>query len=178
MRLNTKGRYAVMAMADMARHGGETPISMAEIAERQDISQAYLEQLFVKLRRAGLVTSVRGPGGGYILSRPAKDIAIAEIMKAVGEPLDMTRCPDEPGSGCMDGAHCLTHELWQALGDHILGFLDRVNLDDVISGRITPGLFGDKGEGPDSERQTRRRPSPLLSPAATADGNTRSGARP
>ena len=138
MRLNTKGRYAVMAMADLARHGQGKSIPMAEIAERQQISLSYLEQLFVKLRRAGLTESVRGPGGGYALARNPGDIYIADIMEAVGEPFKITRCESgEDGNGCLGGGNCITHELWTALGKHILLFLEKVTLKDVLQGTIT-----------------------------------------
>ena len=151
MRLSTKGRYAVMAMADLAGHAPESsdqsnnqsnaqskPVALADIAERQDISLSYLEQLFAKLRRGGLVTSVRGPGGGYRLARPARELAVAEIVTAVDEPLETLRCKSKT-TGCMPGgARCLTHDLWEALGDHIHGFLAGVSLEDVIEGRLKP----------------------------------------
>ncbi len=134
MKLNTKGRYAVMAMADIACRGQGKAISMARIAERQRISLPYLEQLFSRLRRARLVSSMRGPGGGYMLARPAGEIYVGEIMKAVGEPVKMTRCnrelPDK--GGCMGGEDCITHGLWTALSDHIYAFLDNISLQDVI----------------------------------------------
>ena len=138
MKLNTKGRYAVMAMADIAKCGQGKAIPMAQIAERQHISLAYLEQLFSKLRRANLVTSMRGPGGGYVLSRPADQMFIGEIMQAVGEPVKMTRCNQESGerTGCIGGEDCITHNLWNALGDHIYSFLSSVSLQDVLDDRI------------------------------------------
>jgi len=146
MKLNTKGRYAVMAMADIAKCdlGGENgkAIPMAQIAERQHISLPYLEQLFSKLRRADLVTSMRGPGGGYTLARPAAEIFVGEIMHAVGEPVKMTRCNREPNDagGCIDGSDCNTHELWSALSDHIYSFLGSISLQDVIEKKV--GSFG------------------------------------
>jgi Rrf2 family iron-sulfur cluster assembly transcriptional regulator len=136
MELNTKGRYAVMAMADIAKHaahGGATPLS--EVAERQQISLQYLEQLFQRLRRAGLVESVRGRAGGYTLAQEARAIRIADILVAVEEPVRMTRCHGED-SGCVRHERCLTHDLWSALGDHIAGFLRGVNLQDVLDGRV------------------------------------------
>ncbi len=138
MRLGTRGRYAVMAMTDLARHGCGRAVTLAEIAGRQEISQAYLEQLFAALRRSGLVDSVRGPGGGYRLGRPADAISIAEVAQAAGEPLAATRC-EGAGSGCLGGGErCATHELWDALGDHISHFLAGVSLEDVVQRRVKP----------------------------------------
>lgn len=140
MKLSTKGRYAVMAMADLAVNGGAQedagPVSLADIARRQMISLEYLEQLFAKLRRAGLIDSVRGPGGGYRLARPVNDIWIADIVLAVDEPLTVTRCQDgDAVDGCVGGDKCLTHELWAALGRQIVGFLSAITLGDVIARR-------------------------------------------
>ncbi|MGI9463387.1 MAG: Rrf2 family transcriptional regulator [Aestuariivirgaceae bacterium] len=136
MKLSTKGRYAVMAMADIASHTPEQPIALAEISERQDISQDYLEQLFAKLKRAGLVDSVRGPGGGYRLTAPADEIWIADIVSAVDEPLQVTRCQDgDAVYGCVGGDKCVTHELWAALGRQIYGFLAAITLGDVVEKR-------------------------------------------
>jgi Rrf2 family iron-sulfur cluster assembly transcriptional regulator len=146
MRLSTKGRYAVMAMTDLARHGqkaGEPDraVCLSDIAARQEISLAYLEQLFARLRRAGMVKSVRGPGGGYRLTRPLADINIADIVLAVDEPLHATRCSEQTGpkagKGCMAGGErCLTHNLWAALGRQIEGFLAGVSLEDVVERRV------------------------------------------
>ena len=142
MRLSTKGRYAVMAMADLARHEGgeERAVSLSDIARRQEISLAYLEQLFARLRRTGLVVSARGPGGGYRLARPLAKTSIADIVLAVDEPLQATRCTEldgEGSKGCMAGGErCLTHNLWDALGRQIEGFLAGVSLEDVIEHRI------------------------------------------
>ena len=136
MRLSTKGRYAVMAMTDLARHGAGRAVSLAEIAARQEISLSYLEQLFARLRRGGLVSSVRGPGGGYRLARPAGETSIAEIVLAVDEPLHATRCGNT-GRGCMPGGEkCLTHNLWEELGRHIHAFLAGVTLADVLEERV------------------------------------------
>ena len=136
MRLSTKGRYAVMAMADLAQRGGDHAVTLADIAARQDISLAYLEQLFARLRRSGLVKSVRGPGGGYRLARPAGQTPVADIVTAVDEPLKAVRCSSS-AKGCMPGGErCLTHDLWDALGRHIHDYLAGVSLDDVISGRL------------------------------------------
>ncbi len=136
MRLSTKGRYAVMAMADLAKRSGERAVTLADIAQRQDISLPYLEQLFARLRRGGLVKSVRGPGGGYRLARPADETAVAAIVTAVDEPLEAVRCGSGP-VGCMPGgARCLTHDLWDDLGRHIHDYLASVTLEDVVSGRL------------------------------------------
>ena len=138
MRLGTRGRYAVMAMTDLARHGRERAVTLAEIAARQQISQAYLEQLFAALRRSGLVASVRGPGGGYRLGRAADAISIADVACAAGEPLAATRC-EGAQTGCLGGGvRCATHELWDALGDHIADFLASVSLEDVVERRVKP----------------------------------------
>src|SRR5579872_7281912 len=142
MRLSTKGRYAVMAMADLAGHAAESheqpkPVALADIAERQDISLSYLEQLFAKLRRGGLVTSVRGPGGGYRLSRPSGDVRIADIIVAVDEPIAATRCKTGSAKGCTkSGARCVTHDLWEELGQQIHVFLSSVSLADVVEKRV------------------------------------------
>jgi Rrf2 family protein len=132
--LNTKGRYAVMAMADLAKHASDAALPLSAIAERQQISLAYLEQLFVKLRRAGLVDSARGRSGGYRLGRPADTISVAEIMAAVEEETRMTRCGGEHAEPCLAGQRCLTHGLWGALGDHIAAFLKKVTLQEVLEG--------------------------------------------
>jgi Rrf2 family iron-sulfur cluster assembly transcriptional regulator len=137
MRLSTKGRYAVMAVVDLASRGSDAPVTLAEISERQDISLSYLEQLFAKLRRGGLVRSVRGPGGGYRMSRPAAETRIAEIILAVDEPIPATRCRPGSGRGCMrDGARCLTHDLWDVLGQQIHFFLNSVTVADVIDRKV------------------------------------------
>lgn len=136
MELNTKGRYAVMAMADMAKHASEDAIPLSAIAERQHISLAYLEQIFQRLRRAGLVESARGRTGGYRLGRGAATISVAEVMSAVEEEVRMTRCAGEQGIPCMAGERCLTHDLWDALGGEIASFLSRVSLQDVIDGKL------------------------------------------
>ena len=134
MELNTKGRYAVMAMADLAKYGAGEALPLSAIAERQQLSLAYLEQLFVKLRRAQLVESARGRSGGYRLGRPAASISVAEIMAAVEEGVRMTRCHGEDAMPCVAGQRCLTHGLWDALGEQILLFLDSITLAEVIEG--------------------------------------------
>ncbi len=133
MKLTTKGRYAVTAMLDLALHANDKPISLADISARQDISLSYLEQLFSKLRRQGLVDSVRGPGGGYRLSRGCKDIHVAEVIDAVNETVDATGCQ---GTGdCQAGETCLTHHLWSDLSAQIHRFLSGISLADLMSRR-------------------------------------------
>jgi Rrf2 family transcriptional regulator, iron-sulfur cluster assembly transcription factor len=125
-----------MAMADLAKYGGNGAVSLPAIAERQHLSTAYLEQLFLQLRRAGLVESTRGRAGGYKLGRPAVDIHIGDIMEAVEEPTRMTRCLGESRPGCVPVGRCLTHGLWDALGEHIRDFLAGVSLQDVLDGAL------------------------------------------
>ncbi len=139
MQLSTKGRYAVMAMTDLARQADEKAVSLADIASRQEISLSYLEQLFARLRRGGLVKSVRGPGGGYRLARTAQDTSVADIVLAVNEPLRATRCAGQGSpKGCMlGGERCLTHNLWEQMGHQIHNYLAGVSLDDVASGRLS-----------------------------------------
>jgi len=133
MRLTTKGRYAVTAMLDLAINESRGPIRLAAISERQGISLSYLEQLFAHLRRQDLVRSVRGPGGGYRLKRDAGEISVAEVIAAVNEDTDATRCR---GRGdCREGEICLTHHLWMDLSDRIRDFLDDITLADLVSRR-------------------------------------------
>lgn len=140
MKLGARARYAVMAMADLARRSGELngePVTLCEIAERQEISLAYLEQLFAKLRRGGLVIASRGPKGGYRLAYPASQTRIADIIFAVEEPIKVTRCRDRSSKGCLTRSpRCLTHDLWEELGRHIEIFLESVTLGDVIEHRV------------------------------------------
>ncbi len=144
MKLSTKGRYAVMAMADLAEASGGGPVTLADIASRQSISLSYLEQLFAKLRRAEVVSSVRGPGGGYRLGRAASEIRISDIISAVDEPLRATRCSD--AKGCLsDGRRCVTHDLWDELGRHIFLFLSSVSLEDVTERRLLGSASGATG---------------------------------
>ena len=130
MKLTSKGRYAVTAILDLAFHVQEGPVSLSHISRRQDISLSYLEQLFTRLRRKKLVSSTRGPGGGYTLCRPAHRISVAEVIAAVDEVVDTTRCS---GAGnCHDGQQCLTHDLWDDLGQQITDFLGRITLQDLL----------------------------------------------
>ncbi len=131
MRLTTKGRYAVTAMLDLAINQHRGPIRLAAISDRQGISLSYLEQLFAHLRRRDLVKSVRGPGGGYQLRRDADSISIAEVIAAVNEDTDATRCGGK--GGCQDGDTCLTHHLWMDLSDRIRDFLQDISLGDLVS---------------------------------------------
>ena len=130
MRLSTKGRYAVTAMMDLAIHDPAGPVTLADISHCQSISLSYLEQLFSKLRRENLVRGVRGPGGGYRLARPAEDITIAQIIAAVDEQIDMTRCRGK--EDCQDGEKCLTHELWVDLSKQLYEFLESINLGEIV----------------------------------------------
>ena len=138
MKLTTKGRYAVMAMTDLARFSSGRPVALADIAQRQEISLSYLEQLFAKLRRGDLVKSVRGPGGGYLLARPADNIRISDVILAVDEPIKATRCETGSPKGCMgsSSSRCITHDLWEELSHQIQGYLSSVSLGDVINGRV------------------------------------------
>ena len=131
MKLTSKGRYAVTAMLDLALHADEGPVTLSGISERQGISLSYLEQLFTRLRKHGLVLSTRGPGGGYSLSRAAELIAIADVIMAVDESVDATRCGGL--ANCQDGSRCLTHDLWTELSDQIHSFLSDITLGQLIS---------------------------------------------
>ncbi|MFZ4541758.1 MAG: Rrf2 family transcriptional regulator [Rickettsiales bacterium] len=137
MILSTKGRYSVMAMVDLATQPQDKPVGLAAIAERQEIPLAYLEQIFARLKRAGLVKSVRGPGGGYQLGRAATDMTITDIMLAADEPMKMTRCESNSHEGCMaKKARCLTHDLWEGLGAQMRHFLGTITLADVCERRV------------------------------------------
>jgi Rrf2 family iron-sulfur cluster assembly transcriptional regulator len=130
MRLTTKGRYAVTAMLDIGLHRQQGPVSVVDIADRQNISASYLEQLFSKLKRSGLLKSVRGPGGGYQLALSPEDISVSRIIAAVGEGVDATRC--HGASDCQDGVMCLTHDLWTELSQEIDHFLGAITLASLI----------------------------------------------
>lgn len=137
MKLSTKGRYAVMAMVDLAKQSRGGPVALADIADRQDISLSYLEQLFGKLRKGAQVKSVRGPGGGYLLARDPAEMRISDIILAVDEPIKATRCTPGSPEGCQpDRSRCLTHDLWEELGTQIYTFLSAVSLEDVIENRL------------------------------------------
>ncbi|MBI5451461.1 MAG: Fe-S cluster assembly transcriptional regulator IscR [Gammaproteobacteria bacterium] len=140
MRLTTKGRYAVTAMLDLALHANDGPVPLADISTRQGISLSYLEQLFSKLRRSGLVISARGPGGGYQLSRAAVDIDIAQVITAIDEKVSVTRC-DGKGD-CQDGEPCLTHDLWCDLSKQIYKFLEGISLGNLVEHRAVQEISG------------------------------------
>jgi Rrf2 family iron-sulfur cluster assembly transcriptional regulator len=147
MKLSTKGRYAVMALVDLAAHTKGAPVSLADIAERQNISLSYLEQLFGRLRRGELVKSVRGPGGGYLLQRGASNTRIADVVLAVDENLRATRCTPGSPLGCAkDSSRCLTHDLWEELGNHIYMFLSSVTIQDVLDRQVLGAARSRSGE--------------------------------
>lgn len=130
MRLSTKGRYAVTAMLDLAIHYAQGPVTLADISESQGISLSYLEQLFARLRKHGLVEGLRGPGGGYRLSRHPRDISVAEVITAIGEGIDVTQCGGS--EDCQEGERCLTHVLWTRLGKEIYEFLNGITLASFL----------------------------------------------
>lgn len=140
MNLTTKGRYAVMAMVDLAMNGKEKPVSLADIAARQDIALSYLEQIFMRLRKAGLVKSVRGPGGGYVMAISAENMPISDIVTAVDESIKMTRCGSEKTTGCINNhnkSKCITHNLWEGLSNKIYEYLHSVSLADVCNRNVS-----------------------------------------
>ncbi|PCI08138.1 MAG: Fe-S cluster assembly transcriptional regulator IscR [Gammaproteobacteria bacterium] len=131
MRLTTKGRYAVTAVLDLALHQNDGPVSLASISERQCISLSYLEQLFAKLRRNGIVTSTRGPGGGYALTNSVDEVSVSDIILAVDESCKVVDCDET--EGCHSGYQCLTHDLWQELSNEIRSFLDGITLSEIMA---------------------------------------------
>ncbi len=133
MRLTTKGRYAVTAMLDLAIHEQDGPITLADISRRQGVSLSYLEQLFSRLRKNELVQSARGPGGGYRLGRRSDQIMVGDVIRAIDESMDATRC--RGGENCQNGQMCLTHQLWQDLSNQISDFLDSISLQSLIQNR-------------------------------------------
>lgn len=148
MILGAKARYAVMAMADLAsRDGGKSPVTLADLAEAQEIPLPYLEQIFARLRKEALVSSVRGPGGGYVLARTAESIRISDIVLAVDEPIKMTRCESHVQGGCLSGkARCRTHDLWEGLSSHIFSYLEGVSLQDLCSPAASSVFLGEPAE--------------------------------
>lgn len=144
MTLTTRGRYAVTAMLDLSFQDVGKPIALADISNRQDISLSYLEQLFAKLRRKGLVRSVRGPGGGYLLSDTPAAISVADIIRAVDEPIRATSCKDDDGPGCHKSTRCITHHLWHRMGEHIYQYLESVDLGRLIEESRASGLAPEK----------------------------------
>ncbi len=149
MQLGTRGRYAVMAMVDLAESSQGGPVALSEIAQRQELSLNYLEQLFSKLRQGGLVKSVRGSTGGYVLSYPADAIYIADIVAIADKPFKATRCSaQEHKSGCLKvGSRCKVHHLWEELGNHINGFLHSVSLQDVLDNKLPSSSLRSSQEG-------------------------------
>lgn len=146
MKLGSRGRYAVMAVVDLASYEQDGPVSLSDIAERQRISLSYLEQLFARLRKAEVVQSVRGPGGGYLLKRDADSTSVSEIIIAVDEPIQTTRCGEMGGKPCTGRLErCATHDLWRELRLHIVDFLGKVSVRDVMSGKVKgmAGVFED-----------------------------------
>lgn len=144
MRLTTRGRYAVTAMLDLAIHADDGPVNLADISRRQSISLAYLEQLFSRLRRGGLVASVRGPGGGYYLNHDTAEIVIANIIDAVSESVDVTRCQGQ--GNCQQGETCLTHHLWEDLSQQIHEFLGQISLADLMQRNDIRRIAGDQDQ--------------------------------
>lgn len=138
MRLTTKGRFAVTAMIDLALRDGQGPVTLADISERQKISLSYLEQLFGRLRRQGLVNSTRGPGGGYTLAKKTADVSVADVILAVDEPIDATQCGGK--ENCHDDRKCLTHDLWTRLNTHIFDYLQAVTLAQLVAEQREPGV--------------------------------------
>ncbi|MGQ0678011.1 MAG: Rrf2 family transcriptional regulator [Rhodospirillales bacterium] len=163
MKLSTKGRYAVMAMVDLTRNSEGSPVALAAIAERQEISLSYLEQLFAKLRRGGLVRSVRGPGGGYLLAHGADATRISDIILAVDEPIRATRCHSGSPAGCRTNkSRCLTHDLWEELGNQIHLYLSSVSLADVCARRV----LGTSGVIQQQQHQAQAAPAPAAAAVA------------
>lgn len=151
MRLTTKGRYAVTAMLDLAVHATKGPITLADISQRQGISLSYLEQLFSKLRKRDLVASARGPGGGYRLSRAANEINVAEVISAVDEKVDATRCAGQ--GNCQNGEECLTHQLWTDLSDQLYDFLNGISLGQLVDKRNVQDVAARQDELHEKDKQ-------------------------
>lgn len=172
MRLTTKGRFAVTAMIDLAMRQHNGPVTLAGISQRQKISLSYLEQLFGKLRRHELVESTRGPGGGYSLVRPLKDVSVADIIFAVDEPLDATQCAGQ--ENCQDDGPCMTHQLWANLNAKMLEYLDSVNLQDLVDQQKQAPLVQVKSKPVSILREHR---AALEIPTSTLQPLTMSGLR-
>jgi Rrf2 family iron-sulfur cluster assembly transcriptional regulator len=161
MRLTTKGRFAVTAMMDLALRGQDGPVALAGVSERQKISLSYLEQLFGKLRRDRLVDSVRGPGGGYCIARPLDRVTVADIIRAVDEPLDATQCGGR--ENCLDDQRCMTHDLWSSLNARMYDYLTSVTLADLVvrqrekeAKSSTPAIIEDRRRIPGSRPRNGR----------------------
>lgn len=160
MRLTTKGRFAVTAMIDVAMHGEHGPVTLSAVSERQKISLSYLEQLFGKLRRHGLVESVRGPGGGYNLARAAEAVSVADVILAVDEPIDATQCGGL--ENCLNDHRCMTHELWSGLNAHIFAYLRSVTLAELVRQQES------RARGEPVVMRDQRPPSPRSAEPVTA----------
>jgi len=154
MRLTTKGRFAVTAMLDLALNADRGPVSLAGISARQKISLSYLEQLFGKLRRRNIVESVRGPGGGYNLARDAAEVSVADIVRAVEEPIDSTQCGGR--ENCHDNHRCMTHDLWAQLNERVFDFLESVTLHDLVQQQKTRPVKLVRGDECASGAETKR----------------------
>ena len=163
MRLTTKGRFAVTAMVDLALRQNRGPVTLAAISERQHISLSYLEQLFGKLRRAKLVSSVRGPGGGYNLASPPQSISVASIVTAVDEPLDATQCGGK--ENCQEEKRCMTHELWATLNDKMYEYLSSVSLADLVAGQRAKEKAGERIAVLEDKRIDKDKPRVTPAPA-------------
>jgi Rrf2 family iron-sulfur cluster assembly transcriptional regulator len=156
MRLTSKGRYAVTAILDVALHAQTDPVPLADISERQGISLSYLEQLFSRLRKNGLVQSIRGPGGGYRLGNTAESISVGQVITAVNESVDATRCGGK--GGCQDGQQCLTHNLWSDLSARIQEFLDDISIAELMNKQDVISV----ADSQDKEQQTSSLKSAIL----------------
>lgn len=143
MKLTSKGRYAVTAMLDVALHARKNPVSLSDISDRQAISLSYLEQLFSRLRKEDLVSSVRGPGGGYLLGREADEISVGQVIRAVDETVDATKC--QGSADCQGGERCLTHSLWHDLSERITVFLDNITLGELMANADVKGVAERQG---------------------------------
>lgn len=154
MKLTTKGRFAVTAMIDLAMRQGDGPVTLAGISERQKISLSYLEQLFGKLRRHDLVSSVRGPGGGYRMARPLNEVSVADIIRAVDEPMDATLCGGK--GNCQDDQPCMTHNLWTTLTQRMLDYLSSVTLAELVEEQRNPSVQQMHHHEHDHEHKPRR----------------------
>ena len=170
MRLTTKGRYAVTAMLDLAIHATHGPVSLTDISRRQGISLSYLEQLFSKLRKNQLVGSVRGPGGGYKLSRPDAEISVAEVVDAVNESMDATKCQGNGGCQQGQGEVCLTHHLWQDLSDQIHTFLTNISLHDLVARRDIQSVAHRQDKGGNATSPDSKQRIPLTEQVFTQTG--------
>lgn len=158
MKLTSKGRYAVTAMLDVALHAQQGPVPLADISARQGISLSYLEQLFARLRRNQLVSSVRGPGGGYLLGKDASEIAVGSVIRAVDESVDATRCQGK--AGCQGGERCLTHALWHDLSERISSFLNHITLAELMNNQEVRQVAN--RQQPEASARQEETPAPVV----------------